>query len=182
MCSHALLLSCIPNGSVGIVDPSLDPKHRGLCTCNPITGTVEIGVFLKLIGPSGEKSKSCMFNERLSQKIETINSSIIEGDNVGLWSSHASTYVCTTHTHTHYIHTPYTHTHTHTTCTYSHTYYIHTHYIHTHYIHIYTVHTHTTYTHMHTNYIHIHTLHIHTHTTYTYTYTHTFVFLYSVLR
>lgn len=180
MCSHALLLSCIPNGSVGIVDPSLDPKHRGLCTCNPITGTVEIGVFLKLIGPSGEKSKSCMFNERLSQKIETINSSIIEGDNVGLWSSHASTYVCTTHTHTHYIHTPYTHTHT--TCTYSHTYYIHTHYIHTHYIHIYTVHTHTTYTHMHTNYIHIHTLHIHTHTTYTYTYTHTFVFLYSVLR
>lgn len=180
MCSHALLLSCIPNGSVGIVDPSLDPKHRGLCTCNPITGTVEIGVFLKLIGPSGEKSKSCMFNERLSQKIETINSSIIEGDNVGLWSSHASTYVCTTHTHTHYIHTPYTHTHT--TCTYSHTCYIHTHYIHTHYIHIYTVHTHTTYTHMHTNYIHIHTLHIHTHTTYTYTYTHTFVFLYSVLR
>lgn len=180
MCSHALLLSCIPNGSVGIVDPSLDPKHRGLCTCNPIAGTVEIGVFLKLIGPSGEKSKSCMFNERLSQKIETINSSIIEGDNVGLWSSHASTYVCTTHTHTHYIHTPYTHTHT--TCTYSHTCYIHTHYIHTHYIHIYTVHTHTTYTHMHTHYIHIHTLHIHTHTTYTYTYTHTFVFLYSVLR
>lgn len=72
MCSHALLLSCIPNGSVGIVDPSLDPKHRGLCACNPIAGTVEIGAFLKLIGPSGEKSKSCMFNERLSQKIETI--------------------------------------------------------------------------------------------------------------
>jgi len=180
MCSHALLLSCIPNGSVGIVDPSLDPKHRGLCTCNPIAGTVEIGVFLKLIGPSGEKSKSCMFNERLSQKIETINSSIIEGDNVGLWSSHASTYVCTTHTHTHYIHTPYTHTHTlhahtHTHATYTHTTYTHTTYTYTQYIHILHTHTctHTTYTYTH---------YIYTHTTYTYTYTHTFVFLYSVLR
>lgn len=72
MCSCALLLSCMPNGSAGIVDPSLDPKHRGLCAYNPIAGTVEIGAFLKLIGLSGEKAKSCMFNERLSQKIETI--------------------------------------------------------------------------------------------------------------
>lgn len=55
MCSHALLLSCMPNGSAGIVDPSLDPKHGGLCAYNPIAGTVEIGAFLKLIGLSGEK-------------------------------------------------------------------------------------------------------------------------------
>lgn len=177
MCSHALLLSCIPNGSVGIVDPSLDPKHRGLCTCNPITGTVEIGVFLKLIGPSGEKSKSCMFNERLSQKIETINSSIIEGDNVGLWSSHASTYVCTTHTHTHYIHTPYTHTHTlhahtHTHATYTHTTHTHTTYTYTQYIHILHTHTCTQTTYTYTHYIYTHTLHTRTHI-----HTHLFSFI-----
>lgn len=161
MCSHALLLSCIPNGSVGIVDPSLDPKHRGLCTCNPIAGTVEIGVFLKLIGPSGEKSKSCMFNERLSQKIETINSSIIEGVMLA-YGLHMQAHTYVQHTH---IHTTYTHrTHT------------HTHYMHilTHILHTHTLHTHTLHTHIHSTYTyyihtHAHKLHTHTHTTYTHT-------------